>query len=172
LNDFKGVMTGDILYVSGKGIVSSVIKFFTGGPVSHVGVIYDTRLVFETDGAWMKAQLYPLTKYNAAKVYVRRLKSMTGAQKGCVQELCEKYNNTPYSYWDIILNAVGIVLPKKKRKKFVSVLGTKAFAKCDEMTRRIIYEATGYPPFENFEDSTPSDMFIDGEYSGDFQVII
>ena len=172
MNNFKNIKTGDLLYVSGRGPIAWLIKKLTKGQMSHVGIIYDERLVFETEGRWLKAQLFPVTKYLKSRIFVRRLKSMSDGQRLTVKNLCEKYNNKPYSYLDILLNAVAAPMPDKWRKAFVSKLGNKAFARCGELSRRIVYEATTYEPYQDFEASNPSETFKDGEKSGDFEVII
>lgn len=165
------IKTGDIYFVEGSGPISFIIKLVTRGAISHVGIRYSDRLVFETDGAWGMAQFFGVDKYKGKKVHWRRYTMICEEHRLLIQRLCEKFNRTPYSYWDIALNLIASPMPKKWRHKFVSMLGTKAFSKCDEMTMRIFYKATGYRLFEHYESSNPSEMFDRVEASGDWEVV-
>ena len=71
---------GDVIAFSGKGNASSIIKAFTRGPVSHVGVILQTHV--RGDGR-MFNQIIESTSLNGFKgVTVSRLRSRLESYKG------------------------------------------------------------------------------------------
>jgi hypothetical protein len=45
----KQMRPGDIIAFSGKGHFSEIIKFATRAPVSHVGIVFETRVTFDGD---------------------------------------------------------------------------------------------------------------------------
>lgn len=161
--------TGDIYFLRGKGFISKAIKFFTGGPISHVGIVYDTYTVFETDGAWGKARFFSINKYIGSNIEFFRQVMIDDVDRKKISDLCKKYEGTPYSYWDCFTNAVFSVFNSRIRHTMTSLLGTKKFAKCDEMTQMIIFKGTGYMPFENYESSNPSEMYDYVSKSIDFE---
>lgn len=135
---FGDLQTGDVLFVEGKGFISEAIKKVTKSKVSHVGIIYNSKLIFETHYN-TNARLNPITKtYKGKKVSVYR--PITVVDVNRLQELCEEYNGTRYSKWDIFTNFIFSWLPAKKRRTVVAGLGTKKMAICSEMTAKILYE--------------------------------
>jgi len=172
MNDFGKVRTGDILYVSGKGFVSWLVKKVTGGPISHVAIVFSPGFITEASALSGKVIFTPISKYSKSNLFIRRLRSMTVEQRVKVASLCVEYKGKPYSYFDILLNLLGAPMSDKWRHKFVSGLGNKGFLRCGELMRRVIYEATGYLPYKDFEASHPYETFQDGEKSDDFEVIL
>ena len=152
------VQTGDLLFASGDSIISTLIKKFTFGETNHVGLVYDRHNIFETDIKWGKAQLHPIDRYNDKKVLIVR--PMFLEDHRAVQKLCEKYDKTPYSYIDIVTNAIFAPLHDELRKRMVRLIGTKKFAICSELTAKIIHEASGYQPFSKYEGLTPQDILM------------
>lgn len=150
------VKTGDLLLVNGNSIVSRIIKKITTGEVNHIGVIYDKDTIFETDISWGKAEFHKLEKYDNKKVIILRMRKLE--DRVSVQELCEKYNGTPYSIIDIATNLLLSPFNDSIRQKFVRTVGTKKFMICSEMSAKILYEASGYKPFAKYEGLTPQDI--------------
>ena len=171
VNDFSSVTTGDLVYVNGRGPISWVVKKLTRGDISHVAIVFTWQWLLEASATSGKVKFTQISKYKKANVFVRRLKSLTQSQSDQIIRLCNKYNRQPYSYLDVLLNALAFPMPKKMRRKFVSGLGNKKFTRCGELVRRVIWEATGYPPYKDFEASNPSEMFKDGEKTQDFSTV-
>lgn len=162
---FPEARIGDIFFVSGKHGLGRLIQGFTGGPVSHVGLVYDGTkgLTFETDGKWRKAGIQPLGQYcmdiAEGRVEFFRYKHYTPAMLNALRDLCDKYQGTPYSYWDCAVNGLLAWAPGFIRRPLVGLLGTKRFCKCDEMTMRIVHQVTGFTPFKDYEQHTPNSMY-------------
>lgn len=169
------VKTGDLLFVKGDGFISKIIRKVTSGETNHVGVVYDKDTIFETDLSWGKAEMHPISKYDDKKVYIVRLNQFTvhGNDAEEVKRLCEKYNNTPYSVVDIITNLLLSPFNEKIRTKVVSLVGTKKYAICSELSARIIYEAANYGPFFDYEGLEPQDLLTQTRlFSKDWSVIL
>lgn len=155
--NLKGfVKPGDLLFDSGNGLMSRLIKKFTFGVTNHVGIIYDESTIFETDGKYKKAQFHPLDKYTDRSVLIIRLKELEDYSK--IKELCTQYNGTPYSYWDIVTNALFSPLKDEVREWLVEKVGTKKFMICSELSSRILYEATNLTELSEYEGLTPQDL--------------
>ena len=160
--------TGDLLFHSGTSWISRLIRWVTGGRMSHVGLIYSPDKVFETNFTWVTAKVRPLSGYKGKKITCLRLKTIVRPTRDKIVKLCDKYNGFPYSYWDCAANFIGAPLPEKMRKKFVAAVGNKRFAKCDEISMRILWEATGYAPFKQYESHTPNSLYKMCKKSRDF----
>ena len=155
--NLKGIVKpGDLLFDSGTGFISKAIKRFTFGVTNHVGLIYDSDTIFETDVKWKKASLHPLERYNKRSILVMRLKELEDYSK--IQELCTQYNGTPYSYWDILTNALFSPLKDEIREWLVERIGTKKFMICSELSARILFEATNLTELSDYEGLTPQDL--------------
>lgn len=149
---------GDLLLTYPKhGGIGKMITKLTFGKVNHAMLAVTGSDIFETDGAFFKAKFTPSAEYDHHHVLIIRLKSMAG-KEAKVEELCAKYLNSPYSYWDICTNGLFFWLAAPIRKKVVQSLGTKKFMLCSELASRIIYEATGRKEWEDYEGNTPEDM--------------
>lgn len=171
INDL--VKPGDLILVQGDGNVSKAIRKVTHGQTNHVGVVYDDVKIFETDLSWGKAEFHDLEKYENVRIRIVRLKGLTYMQECAIQKLCEKYDATPYSFVDILTNFLLSPFNDSIRKKIVSVIGTKKYAICSELTARIIYEVTGYEPLSGYESLTPQDILaITKLYSPDWEVVL
>lgn len=135
----KTAKTGDVLFVSGTGIIGNGIKFVTQSDVSHVGIIYNGQLIFETHSG-QNARLNPIKKtYDGKKVELYR-PPLTDKERESVINLCHKYNGSKYSNFDIVTNFAFSWLRSKARRKVVSYLGRKSWMICSEITSRILYE--------------------------------
>lgn len=148
--------TGDILFVSGTALVSKLIQKATKGVVNHVGLLYDRDTIFETDGGWGKAEFKPISRYNGKCIELYRYNNLSVNQEEEIKMLCNAYEGTPYSYWDIAVKGALCWLPSKQREKIASFLGTKSFMICNELTMRIMWESTHLPVFQYYEGSNPS----------------
>lgn len=164
----KIVQPGDLLFVRAENFVSKAIQKITFGTVNHVGVVYDSKQIFETDIAWGKASLRDLAKYDKAITLIMRCKDINPNR---VKALCIKYDGTPYSWWDIWNNFALALLKDEVRKKLLEILGTKKYAICSELSARIIYEATSLGVLKNFEGLTPQDLLSITLSSPDFQLV-
>ena len=153
------VEPGDLIFPSGDATISKLIKKATFSPVNHVALVYDKEKTFETDGAWGKAMFRNLSTYEGKKLAVARLLGVSSEQKEEIQRLCKKYENSPYSYWDVILNGMIFWLDEHFRNSIVDSLGTKKYMKCDELSARIIFEGTGYSAFKDFSSFTPGELY-------------
>lgn len=164
------VQTGDMIFVHGNSWISRTIQKVTFSQVNHVGIIYDSKQVFETDITWGKASLRDLAKYNKVAVVIVRPKDIW--PKG-IQYLCEHYDKTPYSWLDIITNLLLAPFKDEIRKKVVEVVGTKKYMICSELTARIMYEMTHLSYLRGYEGYTPQDLLtICLDHPEDFEVIV
>jgi hypothetical protein len=152
------IQTGDILFVKGSSKMSHWVRKFTFGEYTHVGILYDERVIFETDGEYGKATKFPLSTYNGKDIEIYRFGNPTWHDKKLMQQLCDKYEGVPYSYWDIIVKAVFFWLHPRIRGKVAAALGTKKFMICNELVMRIMHEATAHPIFAHSESSNPSEF--------------
>ena len=153
------VEPGDLIFPSGDATISKLIKKATFSPVNHVAIVYDKTKTFETDGAWGKAMFRDLSNYEGKKIAIGRLLGVSKEQKEEIQDLCKLYENSPYSYWDVILNGMIFWLDENLRNSLANKLGTKKYMKCDELGARIIFEGTGYSPFEKYSSFTPGELY-------------
>ena len=162
---------GDLIFFTGTSFFSRLIQRVTGGEQSHVAVAVTDHEVFETTRGG--ANFANILTYQGIKIEVMRLrlKWMGREERRKILGLCKKYEGAPYSYWDCFTNFIFRPLPAKWREKTVATLGNKHFMKCDELVQRVIFEATKYPGFKDFESLTPSDLFWKCEISGDFEEV-
>ena len=154
----KIVKTGDWLFVSGNSLISKLIKKATAGNVNHVGIVSEGTKIFETDLAWGKAEYHDIAKYNDRKVIV--IRPVFSKNPQIVDQLCKKYEGTPYSIWDIVVNATLSWMKDAWRKHLMTITGNKKFMICSELTGRVTYEATGYKALKDFEGMTPQDLLV------------
>ena len=145
------IETGDILCSLGHGL----IEMWTFSNVRHIGLIYDKKTVFETDLKYGTAGFYSLDKYDDEEIEVYR---PIHIDKKKFIELCNKYDKTPYSFWDIFNNIWTTFLHPKIRRKIVGFLGTKWAMVCSEISGLIIYKSTKYNVLKNYEGLIPSDF--------------
>jgi hypothetical protein len=165
------VQPADILFLSGDNWISRSIQKVTFSDFSHVGIIYDKDTMFETDIKWGKASLRDIEKYNDNKVIIMRPVGICQAEY--IQKLCIKYNNTPYSFVDILTNFFLSPFNNTIRRKVVSWIGTKRFAICSELTARIYFEASKLAYLGGYEGYTPQDLFeICINHPEHFQVVL
>ena len=135
-----------------------MIAKFTFGKVNHAALVYDKEKLFETDGDYWKAIFTnPDKEYGDRQLYIIRPSYIAG-KTAKMKELCGKYENSPYSYWDLATNAVFSFLTRPIRSKVVGFFGSKKFMLCSELVSRIIYETTGYKEWKNYEGITPEDI--------------
>lgn len=171
----KLLKTGDLVFVQGDSWVSKAIRKITSGTTNHVGLVYDSETIFETDLSWGKAQLHPLARYEHSRIYVVRLKSLSlySKQMSEIKTLCQKYDATPYSFLDIMTNFIFSPFNDKIRENVVSKLGTRKFAICSELSARILFEATKYQPFKKYEGLTPQDLLTKTQlFHRDWEVVL
>lgn len=151
------VKAGDILLICPKNWFGRLITRFTFGTVNHAAIVYDAKNLFETDGNMFVAKFGDIDKYDGRKIVIVRAEYMRDKiQK--MKELCQKYNGSPYSYWDIATNAIFFFLARQIRSKVVGLFGDKKFMVCSELVARIVYEATGNKLWKDFEGITPEDI--------------
>ncbi len=152
--------TGDILFKKGDSFISKIIKNLTFGKVTHVGLIYDEDTVFETDGAWMKAEKHDIFKqYKGKDIEVYRMVGMSDLQKQYIRALCEEYKGTPYSFWDVAVKGILFWMHPKMRGKVAALLGNEQFMICNELVMMIMYKATGLDVFKEYESSNPAELY-------------
>lgn len=155
----KSATTGDVLFVCGKGIISEGIKLVTQSQVSHVGLIYNSQLIFETH-AKQNARLNPIKKhYEGKKIEIYR-PPLDEKEKVKLIEICHKYNGSRYSMFDIGTNFAFFWLRSPARRKVVSFLGRKSWMICSEITARILYEVNPekFSYLAGFEGLRPDDL--------------
>lgn len=150
---------GDIiLKTNSTGQMSWLIRKFTFSNITHAAIVNSPNTLLEMD--WkLKAQVNPLTVYNPKDLIVYRPKLDMGEVLK-LEELCKKYDGSPYSIWDIITNAATFALAPKIRKDIVMFLGNKKHMVCSELVARIVYE-TNMKKFEclkQFEAIRPDDL--------------
>lgn len=148
---------GDILLITPKNTIGKLIVKFTFGKVNHAAICYDSENIFETDGDIFKADFAEIEKYEGRDVFIVRANYIRDRIKE-VKDLCEKYKGRPYSYWDIVTNALFFFLARPIRSKVVGLFGSKEFMVCSELVARIVYEATGNKIWKDFEGMTPEDI--------------
>jgi len=147
--------TGDWILPCGKGGISDIIKKVTFGKVNHAAIVFDRNTTFETDGAWWRAKFMDVKRFEGREVYIVRPLFYTPESLDKVQELCKKYEGTPYSYVDIGTNLLFFWLKDQIRAKIVRLMSNKKFMICSELVARITYEATKEKKLRDFEGMTP-----------------
>lgn len=152
MSKFDGIVEpGDTLFLFGDGWIERV----TFSRIRHVGIVFDEDFIFETDIWKRRAGFNTLDTYDNRHVEVWGTKDIDHNK---VQDLCEKYNKSPYSWLDIANNFWTAPLHPEIRKKIVAALGNKYFMICSEISARIIYEATGYEHLKDYEALEPCDL--------------
>lgn len=151
--------SGDWVFVKGSGWISKVIKTVTFSKVSHVGIMYNSETIFETDIKWGKAQLNDVSKYKPEDIEVYRIKDMGWEQRYKIMELCERYKGRPYSAMDIFTNFIFSPLHPKIRGKLTSIIGNDYFQICSEQVCDITYKATKLDFLDCSEGVTPDDLY-------------
>jgi len=89
---------GDILFVRGRGIVNSIIRFVTRGKVSHVAYFWSERDIIETN--WGEGvAMNPSNKYNPKKhkLWIGTIKTankedIAAISKWMARQIGEKYD--------------------------------------------------------------------------------
>lgn len=166
------LQAGDIVFVVGRGWIANTIRFFMGGTVTHVGIMYSDAVIFETDGKWRKARFNELEKYDPENLLVYRFRDIDEEKKAKVQELCIKYDGAPYSYWDCFVHATLSPFNRRIRGWFASKMGNSLFMKCDELTKKIAYEAFDFINFKHAESGDPQKMLEIVERSNFFYRVL
>ena len=104
------IRTGDILGFKPEGWLGQAINFFTGGPYSHIGVVYDKDTEFEMGGNPLDAQAtkVPMSKVmeRADMIDVLRVRfADTGQEPYATEdmqklfkEVCDNRIGQPYDY--------------------------------------------------------------------------
>lgn len=159
LGDLK---CGDIFFVEGTTFISKIIQWMTFSKITHCGLVRRTETdfdIFETDGSLKKAKFRSFNTLINSKAQFFRADFLTDAQRQAVAILCQHYNGTKYDYWDVALNGLFFWLASPIRKKLIEKLGCKALLKCDEMTMKILYDASGYEPFKDYLTFTPAELY-------------
>lgn len=164
--------TGDIVFVIGRGWIANTIRFFMGGTVTHVGIMYSEDIIFETDGKWRRASFREIDRYDPKDLMVYRFTDIDAEKRFKVQELCIKYDGMPYSYFDCAVNAVLSPFNRRIRGWFASKMGNSYFMKCDELTKRIAYGAFDVINFKNSESGDPQKMLETCERSSFFYRVL
>lgn len=150
------VKTGDLLFVSGNSWISKAIKRLTSGRTSHVGVIYDTGTIFETDIRWGKAEFHNINKYDNEIVCI--IRCLDPIDIGFLKQICRSTEGRAYSWLDIATNAIMSPLNDAIRKKMVGFIGNKKHEICSELAGRILYECTQIKELAQYEGLTPQDL--------------
>lgn len=151
------VQAGDIILLEPRNPIGRIIAKITFGKVNHAALVYDSEQMFEARAEHNKTEFTPIEKYDKRRVYVVRPNYIV-KNKTKMKELCNKYNGKPYSFWDIATNAFFFFLTRPLRTKVVSFFGNKEHMVCSEVVARILYEATGYEAWKDFEGITPEDI--------------
>lgn len=107
----------------------------------------------------LNARFNPLNKKYVGKHIIVVRPKLTDGQKKDIKKLCEYYDETRYSLWDIGTNFITSWLPAEIRKSVVEGVGTKSMMICSEMTATIYYEGAGFVEFSKAGGLTPSDVF-------------
>jgi len=139
--------TGDILFVYGKGFTSSLIRLFSLGKATHVGIVFDSERIYETDGAWLRSKVNDLSKYDQKNYRLFRIDGLTKSQKEKIKKVCIERSGTFYSYWDCAVQGVTFFLNQKMKDWIAAKLSNSLFTKCDEETRIVLMKALcpGFP---------------------------
>jgi len=148
----KDAKTGDVIFLLGNGIIEAC----TFSNVRHVALVYDQYTVFETDIWKRRAGFTSLMNYHDKTAELWRANSVD-EQK--IKSLCEKYDKSPYSMWDILTNLVTAPLHPVLRRKITSFFGNDYFMICSEITGRILYEATKIPFLMDYKSLQPIDLY-------------
>lgn len=150
---------GDIVLVYPKEgqWLGKMIRKFTFGVVTHAFIVVDKKTIFETDGNMLTAKFQPIEKYAGRHLVIIASKSLMNREHD-IKVACNKYNGSPYSYWDIATNAVFSFLAAPLRKKVVGFLGTKKFMLCSELVARIAYEVGHREEMRDYEGLNPEDL--------------
>lgn len=138
-------------------LIGWLITKATFGKVNHAAIYVGDGKIFETDGDFLRAKYTDAAEYDGKHVLIIGVRGMEGKEKELKAE-CDKYNGSPYSYWDLATNGFFFWLAAPIRKKLVEFFGTKKFMLCSELITRITYEITKRKELREFESSTPEDM--------------
>lgn len=152
--------TGDIIFCVNpkKDGISKLITKVTFGKAFHVALVYSKYSIFETDGEWGHAKFTNMTEYDEESIEVYRLNTLSFAQKQRIKRRCLELEGSPYSYWDIVVKGILAPIHPKISGWVAEKLGTKKFMICNELTMRIIFEATGLSLFDSPERWNPEEM--------------
>lgn len=162
-----------LVFFNGTGFISKSIKTLTDSNVSHVGIKLDSDWIFETH-IGRNASFVHMAKYdNQEKIEFEVLaKDADFFEK--VEDLCDKYQFSRYSAWDIATQAATSWLAPKLRKSLVSFFGGKKFMICSELSARILFEAdkSQFAYLSEFEGFTPADLLLICQLNGnDFKLL-
>lgn len=147
-----------LLFFPKKGaFMGNLITKVTFGKVNHAALYVGDGKIFETDGDFLKAKYTNSADYDGKHILIIRVAGLEGKQSELIAE-CDKYNGSPYSYWDLITNGAFFWLAAPIRKKVVGFLGTKKFMLCSELVSRITYDITKRKELNDFEGMTPEDL--------------
>jgi len=147
-----------LLFFPKKGsFMGTLITKATFGKVNHAAFYIGEGKIFETDGDFLKAKYTNSSDYDGKHILVIEVRGLEGKQAELKAE-CDKYNEAPYSYWDLITNGLFFWLAAPIRKKVVGFCGTKKFMLCSELVSRITYEITKRKELDDFEGLTPEDL--------------
>lgn len=157
-----------LFYPKKTNILGKIITRLTFGKVSHAAIYFGDGKIFETDGDLFKAGYADAEQYDGRHIAIIRVKGLRGKP---MMEACEKYKDSPYSYWDIATNGLFFWLAAPLRKNVVQFLGTKKFMICSELVARITYEITGRKELHDYEGLTPEDLLgISKMYPEEYQL--
>jgi len=151
--------TGDWVFVKGSGWISKVIKAVTFSKVSHVGIMFNDSMIFETDIKWGKAQMNHIRKYKPEEIEVYRIPHLSWEAKYKLMDLCKLYEGRPYSKLDILTNFIFSPLHPKLRGKLTTLIGNKRFQICSEQVCDLTWLATKLDYLDCSEGVTPDDLY-------------
>lgn len=152
---------GDILLLFPNSQIGRLIVKATFGKVNHAAIVVNETTLFETDGDMGKAKFMPISKYDNRHLLIMRCSYLNNKEADLLK-LCQRYNGTPYSYWDIITNGLFCWLRPQLREKVIAFLGTKRFMVCSELVARIVYQLTWRKEWADYEGMVPEDIRLLG----------
>ncbi len=119
-----------------------IIQFVEGGPATHMFLVVAGQ-IYETDSAWKKSKFSPIDKYDNMKVELYGIDSWTAENEVLLNNYCEKTKGEWYSYAACVVQALFFWANNRIKNKIDSLFDNSYFAKCDRLSVRGLYAATG-----------------------------
>src|SRR3990167_1282172 len=154
--------TGDIVFLmENSGFWDKVIQFFSGGPETHVCLVYDDKNVFEQDTEIGHTHFDDITEYDNEHIRIFRVKNLTDQQRKEVKKQCDWQLNIPYSYPAFCIQALFSWLPQKGKDWIDGMFDNYNLSKCDKAVTQVMFPATADEFWVTTSASNPHELLVD-----------
>lgn len=145
---------GDIILFKGKGIVSSLVKFFTKSKYSHAAMVLTDNMIIEAN--WYKNVNIVEFKYDSNTMEIYRLKGGLNANQQLIL-LQSSYDmlNKYYDYAQLL----GYVLERFIGKQYNNPLNFDNFIICSELIDKSYHKlGIDLVEYRSYGNVTPDDL--------------